>query len=131
MGQIPPALIGTTAPVLDGWYTHSQLNALFMSAGFPGDPPEGSKTEKCTRWMRLGNLQLEDPLTAFGRLVAEMLDAEVDPPQRRPRDAETVVPTDPRDRIHAVLAKEGISYQRGGYIMGATLAGPSKSLGVR
>jgi hypothetical protein len=44
MTQIPPALIGTTAPILDTHYTHAELNALFMQAGFPGDPPEGNKT---------------------------------------------------------------------------------------
>jgi hypothetical protein len=131
MAQIPPALIGTTAPVLDGWYTHSQLNALFMSAGFPGDPPEGNKTEKCTRWLRLGNQHIDDPLAAFGRLIAEMMDAEIDPRQPFAWEPQGTPPPDPREKIRAVLVKEGLSYQRGGYIMGAALAGPSKSLGDR
>jgi hypothetical protein len=131
MAPIPPAVIGTTAPVLDGWYTHSQLNALFMSAGFPGDSPEGNKTEKCTGWLRRGNQELNDPLAAFGRLIAEMMDAEIDPPQKRPWEPDTVIPADPRERIHAVLAKEGLSYRRGGYVLGAGLTGPSRSLGDR
>jgi Abortive infection C-terminus len=38
---------------------------------------------------------------------------------------------DPRVRLITVLAKEGLSYARGGYIHGANLTGPSKSLGER
>jgi hypothetical protein len=45
MTQIPPSIIGTIAPLLDAQYTHSQLNALFMHAGFPGNPPEGNKSK--------------------------------------------------------------------------------------
>jgi hypothetical protein len=36
-----------------------------------------------------------------------------------------------RARLTTVLAKEGLSYARGGYIHGANLTGPSKSLGER
>jgi len=46
-------------------------------------------------------------------------------------DPPTDPPPDPRDRIHAALAKEGLSYQRGGFILGAALTGPSKSLSER
>jgi Abortive infection C-terminus len=38
---------------------------------------------------------------------------------------------DPRLKIEAVLAKEGLSYARGGFIMGTSLTGPSRSLAER
>ena len=57
MTQIPPSIIGTIAPILDAQYTHSQLNALFMHAGFPGDSPDGNKTQKCLMWLRRGNAE--------------------------------------------------------------------------
>jgi hypothetical protein len=79
MTQIPPALIGTTGPILDTHYTHAELNALFMQAGFPGDPPEGNKTQKCLSWLRRANAECADPLGLFGTLIAEVMDAEPTP----------------------------------------------------
>jgi Abortive infection C-terminus len=127
MPQIPPALIGTTAPILDGHYTHAQLDALFMQVGFPGDPPGGNKTQKCLSWLRTANAECKDPLSLFGSLIAEVMDAEPTP-QHEQWYADN---GDPRERIKAVLEKEQLSYQRGGYIIGAHLKGPSKSLGER
>jgi hypothetical protein len=132
MAPIPPAIIGTVSPILADAYTHSQLDVLFMSVGFPGDPPGGNKIEKCRIWLRNGNQVLAEPLEAFGHLIAEMMDVEQAPasayawsgPDANP-------PPDPRDKIRAVLAKEGLSYQRGGFILGAALTGPSKSLAER
>ena len=127
MTQIPPALIGTTAPILDTHYTHAELNALFMQAGFPGDPPEGNKTQKCLSWLRRANTECADPLSSFGTLIAEMMDVEPTPwrLEQYAKDG------DARERIKTVLEKEQLSYQRGGYIIGAHLKGPSKSLAER
>jgi hypothetical protein len=132
MAQIPPSVIGTAAPILADWYTHTQLNALFDSHGFPGDAPDGNKIEKCRLWLRHGNKELPDALTNFANLIAEMMDAEIVPPYRAAWDTSEIkeVP-DPRERLSAALAKEGLSYGRGGYIHGAGLTGPSKSLGDR
>ena len=132
MAPIPPAVIGTVSPILADAYTHAQLNALFMSVGFPGNVPEGNKIEKCRVWLRDGNQALAEPLEAFGHLIAEMMDVEQAPTSGFPwseRDGKPL--PDPRDKIRAVLAKEGLSYQRGGFILGAALTGPSKSLAGR
>jgi hypothetical protein len=127
MTQISPALIGTTAPILETHYTHAELNALFMQAGFPGDPPEGNKTQKCLSWLRRANAECADPLGLFGTLIAEMMDVEPTPwrLEQYAKDG------DARERIKTVLEKEQLNYQRGGYIIGAHLKGPSKSLGER
>jgi hypothetical protein len=55
---------------------HAELNALFMQAGLPGDPPEGNKTQKCLSWLRRANSECADPLSLFGTLIAEVMDAE-------------------------------------------------------
>ncbi len=122
MALLPPSIIGTVSPMLADAYTHAQLNALFMSAGYPGDAPEGNKIEKCRNWLRRANNESDDALTMFGRLIAEFMDSE-----------NTLWGTgsdgvDNRERIRAALAREGLSYSRGGYIHGASLSGPSKSL---
>lgn len=130
MAKIPPAVIGTVSPILAQAYTHAQLNALFWSAGFPGDPPEGNKIEKCQEWLRRSNQFLADPMQKFGQLIAEMMDVEQLPVPRfaTPWDTSSA---DPRDKIRLVLGKEGLSYQRGGLILGTALTGPSKSLAER
>lgn len=133
MPLIPPALIGITAPILDHRYTHKELDSLFMSAGFPGDPPVGNKTQKCLAWMRAANSYLQsgtsplfDPLPAYGRLMAEFMD--IPPAEAHSHSwAQPVEPAaDPRDRIHEALGREGLSYGRGGHILGAALTGPSR-----
>jgi hypothetical protein len=126
MTDIPPSIIGTTSPLLADAYTHAQLNALFMTAGFPGDAPQGNKIEKCRQWLRRANSECADPLPMFGTLIAEFMDTDPTPwtPERNNG-------VDPRERLKAALAKEGLSYGRGGYIHGASLSGPSRSLAER
>jgi hypothetical protein len=125
MATIPPSVIGAASPILADAYTHAQLNALLMSAGFPGDAPEGNKVEKCRNWLRRANAQCQAALRMFGALIAEFMDAE-----------NTIWGTsadgvDVRDRIRIALGKEGLSYSGGGHIHGATLSGPSRSLAER
>jgi hypothetical protein len=126
MAPIPPSIIGIMSPILSELYTHAQLNALFMAASFPGDAPEGNKIEKCRKWLRRANTDSDDPLKIFGALIAEFMDAEPTPwvMDRTSGD-------DLRDRVAAALAREGLSYSRGGYIHGAALSGPSRSLADR
>jgi hypothetical protein len=74
MLKIPPSLIGTAAPALAQAFTHSGLNSLFPAYGFPGDPPEGNKQDKCLAWLRRANSGMLDPLRAFGALIGEFMD---------------------------------------------------------
>jgi hypothetical protein len=66
------------------------------------------------------------PRKMFGVLIAEFMDVE---PTPWVLDRNSGV--DQRERIAAVLAREGLSYSRGGYIHGAALSGPSRSLAER
>ncbi len=118
---IPPSIIGLTAPFLEEAYTHSNLNSLFMQSGFDGEPPLGNKRDKCMSWMRHANNENRDPLAAYGRLIAEFMDEEVNDYHAEPRALA-------RDKINAGLAREGLRYLRGGRIIGASLLAPSKSL---
>jgi hypothetical protein len=125
MPSIPPSIIGTASPILAEAFTHSRLNDLFMAAGFPGEVPPGNKSDKVRSWLRRANKECDEPLAMFGQVIAEFMDTELHPAYIEAQGG------DPRDKICAVLAKEGMSYQRGGYILGAALAGPSKSLAER
>jgi hypothetical protein len=101
MATIPPSIIGTASPILADAYTHAQLNALFMSARFPGDVPDGNKIEKCRNWLRRANAECEDSLRMFGALIAEFMDAEN---IMWSTSAEGI---DGRERIRGALGKEG------------------------
>ena len=127
MPKIPPSLIGTFAPLLANSYTHSQLNSLFKAHGFPGDPPEGNKVDKCQSWLRRGNKELANPLSVFGQLIAESLDLE-EPTGDTTWEVEA---RNVRSTINNAFKRESLSYQRGGLIIGASLSGPSKSLAER
>jgi hypothetical protein len=126
MAPIPPSIIGIVSPILAEKYTHALLNSVFMAAGFPGDPPEGNKIEKCRNWLRRANAESNDPLKIFASLIAEFMDAEPTPWVMDHASGE-----DLRDWISRALTKEGLSYKRGGYIYGASLHGPSRSLAER
>ncbi len=125
MPLIPPSFIGTVSPILADAFTHSRLNDLFMAAGFPGEVPPGNKSDKVRSWLRRANKECEDPLSMFGQVIAELMDSELHPAYIESQGG------DPRDKIRAVLAKDGLSYQRGGVLLGAALTGPSKSLAER
>lgn len=117
-------MIGLVGPLLAEAYTHAGLDSLFMASGFPGEPPEGNKTVKCLDWLRRANNQCDEPLDMFGNLIAEFMDAEPSEWDADKREKE-------RARIQEGLAKDGLTYDRGGRILGGTLASPSKSLAER
>lgn len=127
MPKIPPALIGTVSPILADTYTHSQLNSLFLAHGFPGDPPEGNKVDKCQSWLRRGNKLLPDALLSFGQLIAEYMDRET------PAGSSTWQADEraSRETIAKAFGRESLSYKRGGLIFGAAVSGPSRSLAER
>jgi hypothetical protein len=125
MPPIPPSVIGTVSPILADAFTHSRLNDLFLAAGFPGDVPPGNKSDKVRGWLRRANKECDDPLAMFGVVIAEFMDTDLHPAYIEQQGG------DPRENIRGVLAKEGLSYQRGGRILGAALTGPSRSLAER
>lgn len=131
MTKIPPSVIGVTGRVLADRYTHSDLDSLFLSAGFPGDPPEGNKVTKCQHWMRAANNACADALARFGRVISEYMDEPPPEPWTSWAGGEQISEPDPRDKIREAMAREGLTYVRGGGIVGASIGGPSRSLAER
>jgi hypothetical protein len=128
MAQIPPQLIGVTAPIAGEWYGHTKINAKLMACGFPGEPPAGNRIDKIRIWLTRGNTEMSDPLAAFGQFIADMMDFVVEPPRPNWDGSPVVVEPDVRQPIYDALAREGLSYSRGGHIHGANMPGPSLSL---
>ncbi|HUD86078.1 MAG TPA: abortive infection family protein [Xanthobacteraceae bacterium] len=125
MQKIPPSIIGTVTPILADAYTHSDLDFRFMAAGFPGEPPAGNKHAKVRSWLVRANNECQNPLALLRQLLAEYMDTGKHPLYLEQQGG------DPREKFTAALAKEGLSYQRGGAIMGTSLSAPSRSLAER
>lgn len=125
--EIPAPVIAACAEVLSQRTTHASLDNLFMHAGAPGDPPEGSKWVKAQEWLRRINRdQSVHPLKILGRIVEAYMEEE--PPEANIFD-NTPPPTETEDqqKIRKALARYDLQYRRGGSISSA-LGTPSRTL---
>jgi hypothetical protein len=121
--KIPVAVVAVVAEELAGAFTHTKIESIFRIAEAPGDPPGGSKIQKCTDWLLAANRDMKcNPLNVLGGVIEEYMDQDptwVDPSTREKG----------RERITASLAKYGLAYHRGGKIVGGGLSAvPTKSL---
>lgn len=114
--KIPNSVIGAVSSVLAShYYSHSQLNALFMESGAPGDVPDGNCETKCSNWLRRCNEDTEiDAFSVLGQVIQKYMDLVW------PDDDSSVA--NGKRRIRDSLAKNQLSYQLNGFI---TLAGAS------
>lgn len=115
---IPSSAIGAVASVISQYYfSHSNIDALLMEGGAPGDPPQGNLENKCIQWLKRCN---EDPsvdaLEVLGKVIQRFM--ELEPVNWRPIIAKG------QQRIQEVLAKNQLAYQLNGHItlVGASLA---------
>jgi hypothetical protein len=120
--QIPNAVIATVADVMATiHFSHTKLNTLLMEAGAPGDPPNGNCVAKCDQWLRRCNH--DDDVDAFevlGKFIEVVMESDY------PDLYEAGVRG--QKRITDALTKHGLSYHRGGRILGGTAGAPTKSL---
>jgi hypothetical protein len=121
---IPAPVIAACAETLSQRETHASLDNLFMYAGAPGDPPDGSKWVKAQDWLRRVNTdESVQPLQVLGRLIEAYMEEE---PQGTGFD-EAPSHTPDQQKINKALARYDLQYVRGGSITG-TLGTPSRTL---
>ena len=117
---IPQPVIAVVAEFVSSSETHASLDSLFLYAGCPGDPPEGSKHVKALEWLRRTNRSEDaDPLEALGRLVEQYMD--------RPTVGHEEYLVAFRSRLTETLARSGLQYTFGGTVTGG-LGPATKSL---
>lgn len=128
--KIPPSVIGVAANSLAAYFTHANLDSLFYTAGFPGEPKENTnKVDKCMDWMRRANATCDNPLAMFGELIAEFMETE--PGKTQWWTSEVEHDDDHREPLRKVLTKSGLTYAAGGRIVGASVSTPTQSLADR
>jgi hypothetical protein len=104
--------------------THASLDNLFMYAGAPGDPPDGTKWAKAQDWLRRTNAdESVQPLGVLGRLIEGYMEEE---PQASGFE-EAPAHTPDQQKINKALARYDLQYVRGGSITGM-LGSPSRTL---
>lgn len=121
---IPAPVIAIVADLVSDRETHATLDSLFMYAGAPGDPPDGSKRAKAMEWLRRTNRhEGVDPVTVLGHILEPYMDEEID----FEAGDWAIEKLEQRQRIEKTLGRSKLQYIRGGTIIGS-LAAPSVSL---
>jgi hypothetical protein len=121
--EIPAAVLAVTADMASERETHASLDSLFLYAGAPGDPPEGSKHVKALAWLRQMNRDSSvDPLRVLGRIIEGWLETPIDP-----HDACQSGLTTGRDKLLRTLSECNLQYIKGGKVAPA-LGSPTRAL---
>ena len=121
--KIPASVIAVVSELTSSRETHATLDSLYMYAGAPGEPPEGSKHAKALAWLRLINKdESVEPFEVLGRIIEEYMEEELDEDETYHKDK-----IKEKKRLVKTLQHAKLQYVKGGRVIGA-LAAPSSSL---
>jgi hypothetical protein len=122
--KIPSAVIAEVSDILSShYYSHSKLNTLFQRCGAPDGIPTGNCVDKCAEWLRATNSnETLDAISVLGCILQEFMDFE--------KGEEDPVWKAKKERVKRTLEKHGLSYQKGGTILGALTGTPTRSLQI-
>lgn len=109
-------VIGRVARVISEYYTHAQLDSMFLTSGYEVAPFDGNKLNKVTTWLRTGNKNLADPVSNLSELLEDFM--EVAPENRYLEiDGKQQYIEDWRKEIVVALAMSNFRYVDGGKIV--------------
>ena len=114
--KIPAPLISALSAAIPEMETHAGIDALFMHADAPGDPPEANKQIKVQEWLRRVNREVDNPLNVLGPLIEGYMESE------KTRYNEKHV-----ESIEKALARAQLRYIEGGHVTAGGSV-PSKTL---
>jgi Abortive infection C-terminus len=124
---IPSPVIAIVAEIISQRETHASMDNLFMYAGAPGNPPDGSKWVKAQDWLRRVNLdEAVQPLQVLGRLIETCME-EMPPENDSFDEGPHPTKTADQEKIAKILGRYEFQYVKGGSIVGL-LGAPSKTL---
>ncbi len=109
--RIPRSLCAVVGEVIEG--SHSTLDALYLSAGAPGPPPNLAHHSKWKTWLfQVGTDQDVDSLAVLGNILEEFMDVA-------PSDETDAFVNwlENRERVVDALEKCGLRYYRGGRVL--------------
>lgn len=111
--RLSKALCAVVAEIFQGAGSHATLDALFLSAGAPGGPPDLPHTSKWKEWLfRAGQDPSVDSLSVLGSILEEFMDL--------PPEEETyyfLEWQEKRQRVEKALDEHGLRYYRFGRVL--------------
>lgn len=111
--RLSKSLCAVVGEVISSTGSHATLDALFQSAGAPGDPPGLSHGSKWKEWLfRAGQVESVDSLSVLGVILEEFMDLA---PQKGTEEYDTWV--ERRQRVVDVLEENGLRYYRFGQVL--------------
>ena len=111
--RISKSLCAAVGNALAGTGSHATLDALFRSAGAPGDPPNLAHQSKWKEWLfRAGQDPSVDSLEMLGNVLEEFMDVVPDDSEES-LEAWQVQ----RRKIEALLEQSGLRYFRFGRVL--------------
>ena len=111
--RLSKSLCAVVGDMLASTGSHPTLEALFISAGAPGDPPPLAHHSKWKEWLfRAGQDQNTDSLAVLGSVLEEFMDL---PPKQDTEEFDTW--KERRAHIESVLEENGLRYYRFGRVL--------------
>lgn len=111
--RLSKSLCAVVGQVLCTTGSHATLDALFESAGAPGDPPDLSHGSKWKEWLfRAGIDPDTDSLSVLGNILEEFMDLTPDS-----NSTEFMEWKEKRKRIELTLEENGLRYFRFGRVL--------------
>ena len=86
---------------------------MFYEAGAQGEVPDGNCVVKCQTWLKRMHTEVEDPVLLLGKVIEEFMEVDIG----RYHDQKLG-----RTKIEDVFARHGLSYHKGGVILGSERA---------
>jgi hypothetical protein len=131
--KIPSPIIGLLSDIFSKYYTHAELDRLFLNADAPEEDFDGNKLAKVLQRLKTTNRLSDSPLDVLGSFIEDFLELAPENISRnsswngetRSDLSEALVNN--QSRIKKALGKVGLSYQTGGLI-GKNTASPTASL---
>lgn len=118
---IPVPICAIVGDVLGSFiFHHKRLETLFYEAGAVGDVPPGNCVTKCQNWLKRMDEDVQEPMAVLGKVLEEFMEVDIVHNQEQQKEG--------RGKVNEVLGRFGFSYHRGGMILGAASALPTKSL---
>lgn len=109
--RLSRALCAVVGDVLSG--SHGSLDALFVAAGAPGEPPNLAHHSKWKEWLfRAGQDASVDSLAVLGNVLEEFMDL---PPKSDTEDYARW--QENRERVERALEENGLRYYRFGRVL--------------
>lgn len=116
--KIPTTIIGLVSQIFPERYSQSAIDSLFLFSGAPEPVPAGSKPVKIQSWLREVNAKSDEPLKVLGAILDDFLEKEVPGSTFWSSSTDDHVAKFEAEklRIRQTLAREGLTYARGGNI---------------